>query len=82
MSKVAPSVASAELTGDAFAQFVLAGCHNLTHHVDELNSENVFPVPDGDTGTNMATACKHIFMGLSKYEKGSSLKDVAGLVAE
>src|SRR5206468_903388 len=26
---------------------------SLTKHRDELNSLNVFPVPDGDTGTNL-----------------------------
>lgn len=26
----------------------------LTRHIDSLNALNVFPVPDGDTGTNMA----------------------------
>jgi DAK2 domain fusion protein YloV len=30
-----------------------AGVANLEAHVDEINSLNVFPVPDGDTGTNM-----------------------------
>ena len=26
---------------------------NLAAHVDEINALNVFPVPDGDTGSNM-----------------------------
>jgi len=26
---------------------------NLSAHVDEINALNVFPVPDGDTGSNM-----------------------------
>ena len=26
---------------------------NLEAHVDEINALNVFPVPDGDTGSNM-----------------------------
>ena len=30
-----------------------AGVANLEAHVDEVNSLNVFPVPDGDTGSNM-----------------------------
>jgi DAK2 domain fusion protein YloV len=32
---------------------VLAGAANLTANVDRVNALNVFPVPDGDTGTNM-----------------------------
>lgn len=30
-----------------------AGVHNLEAHVDEINALNVYPVPDGDTGSNM-----------------------------
>jgi hypothetical protein len=30
-----------------------AGVDNLAAHVDEVNALNVFPVPDGDTGSNM-----------------------------
>ncbi len=29
------------------------GLSNLSLHIDEINKLNVFPVPDGDTGTNM-----------------------------
>lgn len=32
---------------------VLAGAQRLTEHAEHVNSLNVFPVPDGDTGTNM-----------------------------
>lgn len=32
---------------------VLAGAERLASHAEHVNSLNVFPVPDGDTGTNM-----------------------------
>lgn len=32
---------------------VLAGAEMLQQHAEHVNSLNVFPVPDGDTGTNM-----------------------------
>ncbi len=32
---------------------VLAGAEQLQQHAEHVNSLNVFPVPDGDTGTNM-----------------------------
>src|SRR5438046_1130245 len=35
-------------------QAVLRFCDALRAHQDELNRLNVYPVPDGDTGTNMA----------------------------
>lgn len=35
------------------AKMFLAGAKSLGAHKDEINELNVFPVPDGDTGTNM-----------------------------
>ena len=31
----------------------IAGANNLDNKKDYINELNVFPVPDGDTGTNM-----------------------------
>lgn len=42
------------LNGKLYAQMLLGGAARLNENVDELNALNVFPVPDGDTGTNMA----------------------------
>jgi len=36
---------------------VRAAVANLEGHVDEINALNVFPVPDGDTGSNMLATC-------------------------
>ena len=35
-----------------------AGSENLAAHVDEINALNVYPVPDGDTGSNMAATIR------------------------
>ena len=35
-----------------------AATDNLAAHVDEINALNVFPVPDGDTGSNMVATVK------------------------
>jgi DAK2 domain fusion protein YloV len=35
-----------------------AGVANVEEHVDELNGLNVYPVPDGDTGSNMAATVR------------------------
>ncbi|MGD9598722.1 MAG: DegV family protein [Steroidobacteraceae bacterium] len=42
------------LDGAAFATTLRAGVHRLYARTDHLNRINVFPVPDGDTGTNLA----------------------------
>lgn len=41
------------INGIDFTAMVLAGADNLQQHAEHVNSLNVFPVPDGDTGTNM-----------------------------
>ncbi|WP_136606384.1 DAK2 domain-containing protein [Paenibacillus dokdonensis] len=41
------------LNGTDFTAMVLAGAEKLQQHAEHVNSLNVFPVPDGDTGTNM-----------------------------
>lgn len=41
------------LTGKDFKQMIAAGQARLSKHSEYVNSLNVFPVPDGDTGTNM-----------------------------
>lgn len=41
------------LDGITFAQMVLAGAHHLSNNAQKIDALNVFPVPDGDTGTNM-----------------------------
>ncbi|WP_186577510.1 DAK2 domain-containing protein [Aquibacillus kalidii] len=41
------------LDGTTFAQMVLLGANHLTNNAKMIDALNVFPVPDGDTGTNM-----------------------------
>ncbi|AIQ52360.1 DAK2 domain-containing protein [Paenibacillus sp. FSL R7-0331] len=41
------------INGADFTAMVLAGAEKLQQHAEHVNSLNVFPVPDGDTGTNM-----------------------------
>ncbi|MGL6248870.1 MAG: hypothetical protein ACRC3A_07215, partial [Culicoidibacterales bacterium] len=41
------------IDGNLYREMFLAGSANLANNVEFVNSLNVFPVPDGDTGTNM-----------------------------
>ena len=43
-----------QITGAVFKQMVLHGAAAITAHKQAINDLNVFPVPDGDTGTNMS----------------------------
>ncbi|SHN49846.1 DAK2 domain-containing protein [Fervidobacterium gondwanense] len=56
----------------------MKGTENLLAHRDEINALNVFPVPDGDTGSNMSStmleACK--YLENTTEEKLSNVLDV------
>ncbi|WP_179134687.1 fatty acid kinase catalytic subunit FakA, partial [Staphylococcus aureus] len=39
--------------GKLFADMIIQGAQNLSNNADLVDSLNVYPVPDGDTGTNM-----------------------------
>ncbi|WP_318615467.1 DAK2 domain-containing protein [Sporosarcina sp. YIM B06819] len=41
------------IDGLKFAEMIKMGAHHLYQNADYVDSLNVFPVPDGDTGTNM-----------------------------
>lgn len=42
------------LNGNTFAQMIISGANNLYNNKKTVDELNVFPVPDGDTGTNMS----------------------------
>jgi uncharacterized protein len=62
--EVSPSVASrlqpslTRCSGRAFFRFLVAGTYFLRKYRSVVNDLNVFPVPDGDTGTNMYLTTK------------------------
>lgn len=42
-----------KIDGEALRGMLISGANNLFNHYPEVDALNVFPVPDGDTGTNM-----------------------------
>ena len=42
-----------KIDGELYSQLITAGAANLSIHEEEVNNLNVFPIPDGDTGSNM-----------------------------
>ncbi len=48
------------LDGSRLRRSLLAACDYAQQHRDELNRINVFPVPDGDTGTNLTLTVRAI----------------------
>ena len=58
-----------KINGAVFKQMLESGCNNLNNRKDEINALNVFPVPDGDTGTNMSLTFSN---GMSEINKSGS----------
>ncbi len=54
------------IDGKQYAQMLYGGAALLSEHANEINDLNVFPVPDGDTGTNMKLTIEG---GLSELQK-------------
>src|SRR5690625_3336269 len=70
------------LDGQTFAAMIKLGAHHLTNNSKKIDALNVFPVPDGDTGTNMnlsmtsgvkevkAINSNHVFEVCGAFAKG------------
>lgn len=56
------------IDGNQFKQMVLHGAAAITRQKQQINDLNVFPVPDGDTGTNMSLT---IGTAAAELRKGS-----------
>ncbi len=74
------------ITGNDLVRCVKAGCIRLEHNREQVNLLNVFPVPDGDTGTNMYLTLlsavkegeKHSQEPLGKVAKAISMGSLMG----
>ena len=63
-----------KLNGEQFLELVISGAKNLRANIEEVDSLNVFPVPDGDTGTNMSRTIESgVSATISKKEKNLGL---------
>lgn len=52
-----------------FKSGIIAAYNNLEKNKELVNSLNVFPVPDGDTGTNMSLTMKSVFSKLQSVDE-------------
>ena len=51
-----------------FKGMIKSACANLENHASEIDALNVFPVPDGDTGTNMSMTFNNGYAELAKAD--------------
>lgn len=70
-------MAVTEITNLEFGKMVQAAADKLNKNAEFINSLNVFPVPDGDTGTNMASS----MASGAKYERAENSTAVGDLSA-
>ena len=52
-----------------FIEVLQSSVNNLLNHKEEVNALNVFPVPDGDTGTNMSLTIKSALEEVKRSEE-------------
>ena len=64
-----------EINGQQYYDLIDYGVRNLSIYKDRVNALNVFPVPDGDTGTNMLVTLQSGLDGIAEGEK--ELSDIS-----
>src|SRR5210317_1170423 len=69
------------LDGPRLRRSLVAACEYAQRQRGELNRINVFPVPDGDTGTNLALTVQAIAEGL-RHSRAREVSVVATEAAE
>ncbi len=65
-----------KITGLLFQQMVMEGALAIAEKKEEANELNVFPVPDGDTGTNMAMTMGSAMQEMEKLAEPTLAKAV------
>ena len=65
-----------EFTANDVLNAIVAASNNLTARKEEVNRLNVFPVPDGDTGTNMSLTLESVVKNISSLPLGVSAADI------
>ena len=70
-----------EITNTEFTAMVQAAATKLNKNSDFINSLNVFPVPDGDTGTNMSLSMASGYKYVNKDVK-TNVGDLTAALAK
>ena len=56
------------INGKTLRDMIVSGANNLQNNKDLVDKLNVFPVPDGDTGTNMSLTISYAMKELAKVD--------------
>lgn len=72
-------MAQERIDGIRLYDTIMSGANNLINHERNLNGINVFPVPDGDTGTNLALTMRTI---INKAERKTAVHQTLGSIGQ
>ena len=67
-------MADTKINGALFQSMVTEGALAITEQKEQINELNVFPVPDGDTGTNMSMTMTAAMNELAKLSEPTLAK--------
>ena len=68
------------INGEILKNAIISGAHNISVQKNHINDLNIFPVPDGDTGTNMSMTIMAAAKALEDYD-GTNAGEVADIAA-
>ena len=75
------AIAVGYLDGRRLSLAVIAGARYVEARSERLNRINVFPVPDGDTGTNVSSTLRRIATGIARLRQ-SHVRETARAIAD
>ena len=70
-----------KITGKLYRDAVISGANNISNQKQAVDELNVFPVPDGDTGTNMSMTISNALAEMKKAGDSVTVGDAAKTVA-
>ena len=69
------------LDGNHLKRFIINGGYTLWKNREKVDQMNVFPVPDGDTGTNMSFTIKAVIEGIKDVDD-ANISNVAKIISD
>lgn len=65
------------VSGKIFRDAIISGANNIYNERQSVDELNVFPVPDGDTGTNMSMTIRNAIGDLENTPDGATAGEIA-----
>lgn len=69
------------INGDILRRAIISGANNISNNKKMVDELNVFPVPDGDTGTNMSMTIQNAAKELKVADSKSTVAEISQIAA-